>query len=224
MTRNPQDRPLSIYLYFDSLSLWSHLSGSWDNLTDRTSLGIATLLSDIATQGHCVHTCWIPGHSGIAGNEEADRLAGEAAALPQDDTQTYISTDSVKNALKIRVARLSTEHYLQETPPTDLHRRATGGQNVSTSGMTRAESVALRQLRLGRYSRLASTRFKHQWTDSPTCPRCHQEDETSEHFLLRCPRWTNERLATLGPSPSIECLQAAPEDVIEFLRRCALRK
>ena len=88
--------------------------------------------------------------------------------------------------------------------------------------MSRAESVALRQLRLGRYSRLASTRHKHGRVDSALCPRCRQEDETSEHFLLHCPHWTLERQATLGAAPSIECLQTDPDDVIEFLKRCAL--
>ena len=39
----------------------------------------------LATEGRRIHLQWASSHCGITGNERADALAGEAAALPQEE-------------------------------------------------------------------------------------------------------------------------------------------
>ena len=222
LQEHPPEFPLQIYIYFDSRALWDRLSGLWRRISDSDSILATRLLLALASLGHNIRTCWIPGHAGIDGNEQADGVAAEAANGPHENRP--ISTAAAKSRLKERANRKWKTTYETSTSPQDLHRRATNGDNISTAGMSRQESVALRQLRLGRYSRLATTKFKHGKIESPACPHCLTEEETSDHFLLSCPKWRLERAATLGPSPSIDCLQAAPEDVLNFLRRCVLIK
>ena len=58
--------------------------------------------------------------------------------------------------------------------------------------------ILLTRLKLG-LSHLWEHKFKHDFLDSlnPTCS-CGQNNETSTHFLLHCPNYSNERLTFLN--------------------------
>ncbi|KAF0290571.1 putative RNA-directed DNA polymerase from transposon BS [Amphibalanus amphitrite] len=49
-------------------------------------------LRRLTTGGRRIHLQWVPSHCGLGGNEEADRLAGEAGALDQEDTMVDVRT------------------------------------------------------------------------------------------------------------------------------------
>ena len=63
----------------------------------------------------------------------------------------------------------------------------------------------LAKLRLG-LSHLREHKFKHSFQDclNPLC-FCGNEIETSTHYLLHCPTYTNERMALLNKIKSINC-------------------
>ena len=48
--------------------------------------------------------------------------------------------------------------------------------------------------------------------ESPICPHCQEEEETAEHLLLTCPKWTATRLELYGPNP-------IPRDIFEEPRK-----
>ncbi|KAF0302217.1 putative RNA-directed DNA polymerase from transposon BS [Amphibalanus amphitrite] len=49
-------------------------------------------LRRLTTGGRRIHLQWVPSHCGLGGNEETDRLAGEAGALDQEDTMVDVRT------------------------------------------------------------------------------------------------------------------------------------
>ena len=65
---------------------------------------------------------------------------------------------------------------------------------------------------------LVKTRNDIGIDDSPTCPHCHEE-ETAEHLLLTCPRWTAARLDLIGPNPEPRDVFKDPRTLVTFLKR-----
>ncbi|XP_075252688.1 uncharacterized protein LOC142344704 [Convolutriloba macropyga] len=52
--------------------------------------------------------------------------------------------------------------------------------------------------------------------ETATCPHCGLEDEDTEHWLLRCPNWKNQR-KKMGISQDPTVIQNEPEKVTEFV-------
>ena len=77
----------------------------------------------------------------------------------------------------------------------------------------------LTRLRLGP-SHLRKQKFKHSFQDclNPPC-FCGNEIETSTHYLLRCPTYTNERMTLRNKIKSINCsiLEFSDAVVIKIL-------
>ena len=114
--------------------------------------------------------------------------------------------------------------YFSHTPADSWHRRCTNGQSLPVwTTRTREEEVALHRLRLNRATHLQHFRHRIGKEDSPICTNCDlQQEETAEHYLLTCPRWTKERLDCLGAVPDPSILQNAPESVVSFIRRTGM--
>ena len=76
-------------IFSDSQSALGILSLNWKDTRHRdVTMRIRKGMSNLQSKGSCVHVDWIPGHSSIAGNEVADRLAKgaaqEASNFPED--------------------------------------------------------------------------------------------------------------------------------------------
>ena len=71
----------------------------------------------------------------------------------------------------------------------------------------------LTRLRLG-LGHLRKHKFKHSFQDSlNSLSLCGNEIETSTHYLLHCPTYTNERLTLLNKIKSINCCILESSDV-----------
>ena len=77
----------------------------------------------------------------------------------------------------------------------------------------------LTRLRLG-VSHLPEHKFKHSFQDClNTLCFCRNEIETSTHYLLHCPTYTNERMTLLKKIKSINCsvLEFSDADVTKMI-------
>ena len=109
----------------------------------------------------------------------------------------------VRVQLKQQREELKTKHYNQVTPGINFHRRATMGIPLPhDTNRTREDEITLHQLRLNRFPNLQQTLHRFGKADSPNCLECNEVEKTSEHFLLHCPRWTEERHQHLGHEPT----------------------
>lgn len=130
---------------------------------------------------------WCPGHEGITGNENADRLAHSAAkkALPTNhqDKPTFAG---FRAAIKEWAEKMSLDDYTEQDIKRLGHRPQPKQHLKQLTRLKNKHSVAtITQLRTGHiplYQYLANRNLR---TD-PTC-ECDTGQENVEHFLFRCP-------------------------------------
>src|ERR1700761_7619846 len=95
-----------------------------------------------------------------------------------------------------KLPRYHCMHSIDPSMPLNQYRRLTAELSCSKQAL-------LMQLRTG-HAPLNKHLHRISCSESPLCPKCHQEDETVKHFILTCPRYDRLRdmhLYTLGAAP-----------------------
>ena len=137
------------------------------------------------TQSKNLHLQWIPGHSGIPGNEVADRAAKLALNSP-DITPMVIPETIYRRIIKDAAYKLWSEEALRAISGSHLGRfRSDTTPHPWARAKDRALDVALLRLRIG-HSRLNAHLHRIGIEPSPNCEWCMHAQETIEHVLLRC--------------------------------------
>jgi ribonuclease HI len=155
---------------------------SGQHLIIRTRLILTSLPTDATIRWY-----WTPGHAGIELNERADELAKQAANAQTSPLQLPASLGSLKRLTKNRFNakcfpfRPGSKTF--STKPQDIAK--------ALMVMEKGRAAAIVQLRAG-HSPLNDHLFKRNISDSPLCSKCKLK-ETTEHFLLYCSRYKNER-------------------------------
>ena len=166
-------------IYSDSLSCLQALQNkNMDNPILREIIHILSYLGEVGSQ---VEFCWIPGHTGIKGNEKADKIAKEHIChkiyeikTPYSDFKPRIS--QYVNSLFQAKWDICVGNKLHEINDTFLPTSKIYSDN-------RKEDVVLTRLRIG-HSRLTHRHYLAN-EDPPECIPCNSP-LTIKHILIEC--------------------------------------
>jgi len=184
---------------------------------------------------------WTAGHEGIAGNEQVDREAKRAAeglTSEKKTLPTYLRKPLLINPAAAKRAHHESlmKKWKREWKDTVRGRRA-AHLDGSTPSRKFLNAISHKELSRSDASRIAQFRLGHapvnqylkriRRVDSARCPACGDEEETAEHFMLRCPAYAHKRWALtekakkLRKPMEMETLLGIPEmtrEVAKFIR------
>ena len=203
--------PTTIRIHTDSKSAIQRLdAGPLEQKCQRAEK-VWKLLTDLSDRAH-IYIQWVPGHTGVPGNEEADRIAGEAC--DGDQTATPIDLDTATAAIKRRTRKKTRDRAHNNT-----HVAETKADRLSTQGCrTRWEEVVVNQLRANCSPLTREALFRVGSTKDPNCRDCGILEDV-RHLLTSCGAWERPRAEIFGPSPTLEEALNDSGKVVKFLRR-----
>ena len=175
-------------IFSDSQSTVGILTLNWKDISYRSiTRVIRNAISTLHEAGTTVDINWAPGHSSIAGNEEADRLAKEAAheASTFKEGSGSTSMADVKLASHTHIMSLWQHRWSIAEVGKEFFKYS---PYISTQRHfdqpTKQSYSRILQLQTG-YNVLNQYRSKLGLTESSLC-QCGQVEDT-EHYLLQCP-------------------------------------
>lgn len=216
-------RKISCAIYVDSRSAIQAIKGMSRNGLVRD---IVELLGDLQKKEVGVVFCWIPGHTGIKGNEVADEAAKGAVSqrvvrtqeIPASDVKVYIKRKVYEKWRREWENTTVAEVKLKEVVP------EIRGTPIDL-GFPRRDAVKLSRLRIGHTRLTHSYHFVRE--DVPMCVECEVVCSI-RHLLMECGNLALVRLTHYDPREvTLQDLLTKREHalkVIQFLKDAELYK
>ena len=170
---------------------------------------------------------WCPAHSNVQGNELADKLANQGSDTfpigPEPFTRFSASFVYGNIDSHFRSKHIQQLRSLKSTP--DLHIELLSSlllSNQNVIGFTKDDTRTLTHLFSG-FSYLRYFQNKIGNEPSSICKKCNTEEETTSHFLTRCPAFAHFRLITIGVLSCSEAFLSTsvpPTAILRFAISC----
>jgi len=145
---------------------------------------------------------WVPGHTGITGNERADYLAKRASEKSEIDIKPETTIQEIYSKIdSVIYAEWQQNYTNSSTAPTYKHLEPIVNKDIKYMENNRRKETMITRLRLGKCL-LNMYLHKIGRHDTGLCETCRQP-ETVEHFLLNC------KVSNIFHQSEVKTMQAA---------------
>jgi ribonuclease HI len=190
--------PEDIVIFSDSKSALQALENGVSHAVSHIST-----LTEKLSRSYGVDTTfqWIPGHVGVAGNEQADRLAKLGSKTTQHPTE--ITYETCRQILKTNYRK----EWLNKWKISNTGRRLFEHQKAPKLKdpmklLKRKDQSLVFQLRTG-HAPVNQHLNRINPILKPNCRHCQKQMETVDHILLHCSRLSASRSQYLPLNPTI---------------------
>merc|ERR1712215_585788 len=154
------------------------------------------------SQNNQVTLMWVPGHSDIEGNEEADTLAKTGAHKEWELPEPAIPVSYRRCRLAVRWWMESEHDKIWKQMNTCLHTKniIRTSDKIPSKSLLKLSRNRLRQVLqvLTGHGNLAKHRHKMGKAQSPLCPKCQEAEDTPQHYVGECPAYLQSRISYFG--------------------------
>ena len=157
---------------------------------------------NILSQNNQVTLMWVPGHSDIDGNEEADTLAKTGAHTVWEIPEPAVPISYRRCRLAVRY--WTEKEHAKVWTQIDTCRHTKGiirtSEKIPTKSLLKLSRNRLRQVLqiLTGHGNLAKHRHKMGKVQSPLCPKCQEAEDTPQHYVGECPAYLQTRISHFG--------------------------
>ena len=217
---------VSCTIYSDSLSAIQAISSQ-----ARHRLILEIIEINVQLSKKKVHTrlCWVPGHVGILGNEQADEKAKQATLLERISTQELPPSD-IKSAIKTKVYKQWKEEWRRTTIQKVKVKEVFDEVQMKPLDLKlkRRDAKVITRLQIG-HTKLTNQYMlerrnpDEEEEETTRCVRCG-EQYSVRHILVSCPQLATDRAKFYKPQPLQQLLTTTEgaTAVIKFLHHAKL--
>lgn len=154
---------------------------------------------NMLSQSNHVRLMWVPGHSDFEGNEQADALAKNGAYTVSEIPEPAVPVSYSRCRLEVRnwIRKKHAKAWNQADSCRLTKKAVSTADKIPSKSLLKLSRRKLNQVIqiLTGHGNLATHRHKMGKALSRLCPKCHEAEETPQHFIGDCPAYTNSRIS-----------------------------